>query len=477
MADVPSFAFEGTSTGTTPPLRETTFTLHDCDDDDSPFDGNTLSPLSARFPPFNSMNNTLDSPSRQSSHLSPSFASSDADSSTHQQQPFGFTPQQYVVGRPAGAAAGQRQTELGRRRGHKYARSSVSHQIILSPTPRLPLQLPSSLPIPTFKEFRASMTSAQRTRWALCLAQLGVAGYVQWTAHGSMASTALSHLLFYDALSSVLSTAVGVGRNFEVWTRSSLVHPFGLERSELVAGLAMSIVLLFMGLDCISHGLTHSLEGVGGHEAHHAHHEHEHAGGGSGVNLPALVAILSTLIAATSMGAEGRVGRSVHSSSSASPLKNPPQLLILLLATILAVPSLLGITMSSALDMTFAFLAAGAMITTGARLCYTIGRVLLMSYPSSSSGGEVQGIVAELWEDAAVLEVQEAKVWQVHYGLCMANLRVSVRRREDVERVRGKIGELVRSRLANAGHQGAVGGGKSAVRWEVSSMISVADRD
>src|SRR5690348_1955305 len=108
-ADVPSFHFSSGSREPTPPppppppppTKETTFTLPNGDDDDEGlFDGNMLSPLSARFPPYNPLNASLNSPAR-SSHLSPyspSTLSSDTDAPSH--SPFNFTPQQYVVGRP-----------------------------------------------------------------------------------------------------------------------------------------------------------------------------------------------------------------------------------------------------------------------------------------------------------------------------------------------------------------------------------------
>ena len=92
------------------------------------------------------------------------------------------------------------------------------------------------------------MTREQRIRWLWCFGHLAVAGYVQTSAHESLSMTTLSHLLFFDALGAFLCVAVHVSRNFEVWNRSTISHPFGLERSEVLAGLAMSIILLFMGI-------------------------------------------------------------------------------------------------------------------------------------------------------------------------------------------------------------------------------------
>ena len=92
---------------------------------------------------------------------------------------------------------------------------------------------------------------------------MAVAAATLWTAEGSLAMTALSHLILFDSLGALLCVVVDVLGNFEVWRRSSIRHPFGLERAEVLAGFAMSVFLLFMGMDLISHNLQHLLEGMG----------------------------------------------------------------------------------------------------------------------------------------------------------------------------------------------------------------------
>lgn len=116
---------------------------------------------------------------------------------------------------------------MGKRRGHKYKHSSISHQIFLEPPPRAPLQLPASLPMPTRKEVYRSMTNEQRSRLVWCLCHFLVAAYVQWSAHESFAMIALSRLLLFDATGAVACTIVDMMGNFEVWKRSSIKHPFG----------------------------------------------------------------------------------------------------------------------------------------------------------------------------------------------------------------------------------------------------------
>ena len=71
------------------------------------------------------------------------------------------------------------------------------------------------------------MSRDQTIRLSWCFCHLAVAAYVQWTAQGSQALTALSHLLFYDAIGAFLCAGVEVLSNFEVWKRSSIRQPFG----------------------------------------------------------------------------------------------------------------------------------------------------------------------------------------------------------------------------------------------------------
>lgn len=337
--------------------------------------------------------------------------------------PFNFQTQQYTVNKGGPMSPSRADFAVGRRRGHKYARSSISHQIILEPTPRAtPLLLPTNLPIPTFKEFRASMTREQSLRWLWCLTHLAIAAYTQTLAHnsgGSLALTALSHLLFFDTLGAFLCVAVDVGRNFEVWSRSSIRHPFGLQRAEVIAGLAMAIILLFMGLDITNHGLQHFLENKGDHEPHHVHQhkvpggEHgAHAAAGPGmmvgsesgplldvsakdllevvrlstssVDLAALLAVSSTLISAFMLRNHARIGKSLKLNlpSFVPPvLRNPSHLLTLSCSgLLLLIPFLSGATYTL-YDTGLGVAMAIAMITLGGRLCLSLGRMLLMSFP------------------------------------------------------------------------------------------------
>ncbi|KAF2738124.1 cation efflux family protein-like protein [Polyplosphaeria fusca] len=446
------------------------------------YNSNALSPLSATFPserystlgPNDSLSqrptpSTVFSPTSAGFPPSPASAlsgTSENDTpvslsgSDNVRNPFNFQSVQYMPGRPQA-----NKSDVGRRRGHKYKHSSVSHQIFLEPPPRAPLQLPASLPIPTLKEYRSSMSREQTLRAGWCFCHLLVAGLVQWGAHESLALTVLSRLIFYDALGAFLCVAVDVGSNFEAWKRSTIRHPFGFERSEVVAGLGMSVGLLFMGLDLISHGLTHALEDKGGHVPHHGHgHAHERVSPGS-IDLAALSGIVCTMVSAILLKNHARIGKVMRLGAIShlpSVLSNPSHFLTLSCSALLLLLPLLSIQMYVWLDRTLSFSVAIAMVALGWIQGWTLGKMLMMSY----SGPGVSAVLYDIETDPAVSALEEAKFWQVHYGLCQANLKLRTRNLEEMGRLRDRIGSMVRNRLGG-------GYGSGGQKWEVSTQITL----
>ncbi|KAL8857534.1 MAG: hypothetical protein Q9178_005862 [Gyalolechia marmorata] len=354
-------------------------------------------------------------------------------------------------------------SSVGQRRGHKYKHSSVSHQIFLEPAPRAPLALPNSLPVPTLKECRKSMSREQNTRfwWSIC--HMMVAAYTLWSAEGSLALTALSHLILFDSLGAMLCVVVDVLGNFEVWKRSSIRHPFGLERAEVLAGFAMSVLLLFMGIDLISHNLEHVLESMG-HEAHYVH-DHERISPGE-IDTASLLTIISTLISAFALGNHARIGKAMrfaYIESLPSILANPSHFLTISCSMMLLLLPLLSIQVYLWLDRVLSLTIAVSMCVLGFRLVKTLGFMLLMSY----SGNGVRDVMRDLESDPSVSGIEEARFWQVHYGLCMANLKLRVRGTEDgLVKLTDRITSLIKNRLGG-------GYGSGGQRWEVTTQFDL----
>lgn len=217
---------EGASGGTQDRFGKVKFNIGtlsppDTMDDGIAPDNNMLSPTFSTFSPPSPVG-SLHTPITPA-FSEPSFQMVDNDDTP--KNPFNFTTQQYSANR--GSVSSVSRADLGKRRGHKYKHSSISHQIFLEPTPKAPLQVPASLPMPTRAEVKQSITGEQKSRLAWCFCHFMVAAYVQWSAHSSLSMTALSRLLFFDAAGAVACVVVDMMGNFEVWKRSSLKHPFG----------------------------------------------------------------------------------------------------------------------------------------------------------------------------------------------------------------------------------------------------------
>lgn len=385
--------------------------------------------------------------------------------------PFNFTPVQYVAGKPRPGA-----DALGKRRGHKYRHSSIHasamNSIVQAPMQRTPLSVPSSLPIPTRNEAWKSLTSHQTARLTWCLAHFLIAGFVQFSGAGSLSMTALSRLILFDAAGATVCVIVDVMGNFEVWKRSSIKHPFGLERADVLAGFGMAVFISFMGLDILSHGIEHSLENLGSHVPHSSH-GHDRVGAGS-VDVASLLAIGSTLVSAIGLKNHKRIGKATNFSFIAGwgkILGNPSHVLTLSASTLLLVLPLLSITTYTYFDLGFSFIIAILMISLGFRLGTSLASMLLMSYkPTRTKDGSdppsktaVKDVISDISSDPGVSALEEARFWQVHYGLCMANLKLRYRGAagygDEITRIRQRVTSLIRQRL----------GGK----WEVSMQMAV----
>lgn len=321
------------------------------------------------------------------------------------------------------------------------------------------------------------MSRDQTIRLTWCFCHLSVAGFVQWTAQGSLSLTALSHLIFYDAIGAFLCSGVEILSNFEVWKRSSIRQPFGLERTEVVIGFAMSILLLFMGFDLVSHGAGHYLANLGDDDETHDHRPHNHSRvSPASIDTVSVLAILSTLVSALMLRNHARMAKAMRFARIAwlpSVLNNPSHLLTLSCSTFLLVLPMLSLEIYEEVDLILSTFIAALMCALGFQLVKTLGSMLLMSY-AEKERGEINGVLRDIQLDECVKSVDEAKFWQVHYGLCMANLKLRVTGGEDAAlRLRERVTSLVRQRLG--GSYGT--GGSEGTKWEVSCQLTLVKED
>lgn len=171
------------------------------------------------------------------------------------------------------------------RKGHRYKHSSVSMNLFQEPLPIANANLqqdliPDLCPIPNFNESLTSATSSQRFKLFLSSVHFVVSVLVFLVGvkcHQPTFST-LAHLVFYDSLGSLVVACVDIASNFEVWSKSSIVYPFGLGRLEVLLGFALSASLVMVGCDLVSHfveelvvSFVDSSEDSIDHGAHHIH--------------------------------------------------------------------------------------------------------------------------------------------------------------------------------------------------------------
>jgi len=253
----------------------------------------------------------------------------------------------------------------------------------------------------------------------------------------------------------------------------------------------MSVFLLFMGFDIISHAAEHLLEGwwKDGGRGGHTHEEHIARVTAGSIDVAALAALAVTTVSALLLKNHARIGRG--SSPAETPrfaardanrraamhiaalshlpsiLSNPSHLLTIATSTLILLIPLLSLPQSSYLDRALALTMALSMIAIGTRLARVLGSMLLMSH--SCGADVVPKVVGEISKDLAVREVLEARFWQAHHGLCIATLKVVMEAGIEEARLRERVGRLVRERLG--GVYGGVKGGQGA-RWEVSVAIT-----
>lgn len=312
-----------------------------------------------------------------------------------------------------------------------------------------------------------------------------VAAYTAWNAHSSSSLESLSHLLFYDSLGALLCVLVEGCSNFDVWGRSSIRHPFGLQRIEVVAGFALSVLLIFFGFDLISHNAKHALEGIGSHVPHRAHHHETGLSNvAASVDFTVLLALLATLISAVGLQNHARIGRAMRFAAMDNLpfpldnlLSNPSHFLTLSCSLAILVLPLLDLHTYEAVDKLLSLTTALSMLFLGIRLGKSVGAMLLMSYP----GRDIDRALEAISSDPLVVKLDAARVWQAHHGVALANIRVRVAPTSDesaLVRLRERIVGLIRNKLSGGygrvGTNGSVNNndGRSALqKWEVSVEI------
>lgn len=365
-------------------------------------------------------------------------------------QPFNF---QSVTVKDGGPSS--RSSRPNQRRGHKYKHSSVSMNFFKEDV-RAPLTIPASLPIPNMSECKQSMSREQTIRMIWGIFHLFVAFLIYTTESPFSAISALAHLLFYDAMGALLCAVVDILGNFDVWKRSSIHLPFGLERAEVLAGFALSISLIFMGGDIMSHSIQDIIQTFySGHEGHdHAHHHHvsDSAPHWGKILSRVSLAIIATIISAVGLDNHARISRamrnsgpSAHSAFSSLPwiLSNPSHFITVTFCAVILVFPIASEGTRIVIDTILTPCIAGSMCYIGWILAKSLGGMLVMSFPGENRIDQVKEEVSKL---PSVISVNNISVWQVHHSAWLACMKVVMKGTEAGEQeVRERASELIKS--------------------------------
>ena len=250
----------------------------------------------------------------------------------------------------------------------------------------------------------------------------------------------------------------------------ALLTATSLERADVLAGFGLAVFIAFMGLDVLSHGIQHSLERVGGHIPHSAH-THTRVSPGS-VDVASLLAIISTLVSAVLLKNHARIGKAMRFELIAGwgkILGNPSHFLTLSCSALLLLLPLLSVQTYSWFDAGLSGVIAVMMIAFGVRLGTSLASMLLMSYSGPGGSSSVKEVLSAIELDPTVSAIDEARFWQVHYGLAMANLKLRYKGSgygEEMTRLRDRITNMVRSRLGG-------GYGNGGLKWEVTIQLAL----
>lgn len=358
---------------------------------------------------------------------------------------------------PSKASPTASAAKLGRRKGHHH-KHSLSHQFFLPPVQRAPLSLPASFPIPTVRDLVRSSTTDQRMQMIWALFHLGISLVVMKYNSASLAASSLSKCIAFDALGIASAAIFEIMNHFPVWQNSSIKHPFGLKRAEVVAQFGAAVYLTYSGVELIREVVERLIIGGGhGHGPTDAIHLDPHSLSSDLMSVSMFTTLGITLFAAVVFDNHGRLCQALDLEDLPRLLRNPFYLLTLVPACILLLFSTTGMHLHGFVDRLIAFAIAASLMCIGMILIHRLGSILLMTYPSSS----IESLFQEIENDDCVASV-DGKVWQVWTGLVVVCLKTTVRGGEASEvRVRERITRYTRDILG-----GGYGSGK-AIRFDV----------
>lgn len=410
-------------------------------------------PMRSRSPPRTRSPQRTRSPTRVST--SPVRSRS---TSPHKYQPFNFRSTNLTTAPISTQRASHR-------KGHRYKHSSVSMNLFPEPKQRPPLKINAAYPIPTLSEFLASCTRSQKHKLAWCTFHLAVCAVLFLVGFYCSVHSfqTLSHLVFYDSLTNLSVVCVDIMSNFDVWNKSSIKYPFGLGRLQVLFGFALSISLIFVGCDLISHfieefmiSLFESNDAGNDHAAHQHSGHNQHSAPGThtdlGVLCYELLLLLALAITSISSQINAKSKSIIVQHRLQSIIMNNPTNLITLVFT----SYLMGSPLMSSLHADFSevstLLISVLICYIGWKIVKFLSFIILLSYPESSPNtiARIQHQIVSLTVFKPDYVIKNLTISQIHLKLTIVFLSITMIGGSDDDELnmRYEIMEILKANLS-----------------------------
>ncbi|KAG0057626.1 Endoplasmic reticulum zinc transporter [Gryganskiella cystojenkinii] len=289
--------------------------------------------------------------------------------------------------------------------------------------------------LPSYGEIFGNLMPKQKTMftWILAHSSIAVLTWLSGMRAGSLSIIGLSYMLLFDAfgvlnifISSVIHTDIKM-------KKSTVKHPFGVQRFEILFGLFNAIFLLFIGMNMLKESLEHLML------------EDDHHGGDHGavVRVPlfwTMIALGATLISSLGyqnhkqfcllLSSNSMSSQSAYASSSSTQvLRN--QFTLLSLSCVVGVVLVAMFPHADSLDKIIAIGQSLAMFTLGGPLCKVLGMLLLQTTPPKALEGVEEAVRHLSATNPQIVRLERAHVWTNTYGQLIGTLMVSVTKGSD----------------------------------------------
>ncbi|KAI1295005.1 Endoplasmic reticulum zinc transporter [Mortierella claussenii] len=278
--------------------------------------------------------------------------------------------------------------------------------------------------------------------WILIHSSIAVMTWLSGMRSGSLSIIGLSYMMLFDAfgvLNIFVSSVIHTDINMK---RSTVKHPFGVQRFEILFGLFNAIFLLFIGMNMLKESLEHLML----EDDHHGGSDH-----GAVVRVPlfwTIVALGATLISslgyqnhkqyclltssASQTSSQATFGRS---SASKIPLLIQNQFTMTSLACVAGVILVALFPHMDALDKLVAIGQSIVMFYLGGPLTKVLGMILLQTTPPKALESVEEGMRQLSATNPSILRLERAHVWSNTYGQLIGTLVVSVAKGADEQSI------------------------------------------